>query len=62
VPQSVLEQALYLLYINDLPQKLNFTIVTFADDTAAMATGNTLDESTSKLQRAADNIATWTRK
>jgi hypothetical protein len=31
------------------------------DDTAIMATGNTLDESTTKLQRAA-NIATSTRK
>jgi hypothetical protein len=27
-----------------------------------MATGSTLDESTTKLQRAADDIATWTRK
>jgi hypothetical protein len=27
-----------------------------------MATGNTLDESTTKLQRAADDIATWIRK
>ncbi|PNF35561.1 hypothetical protein B7P43_G03721 [Cryptotermes secundus] len=27
-----------------------------------MATGNTIEESTTKLQLAADNIATWTRK
>jgi hypothetical protein len=27
-----------------------------------MATGNTLNESTTKLQRAADDIAIWTRK
>jgi hypothetical protein len=27
-----------------------------------MATGNTLDESTTKLQRAADDITIWTRK
>jgi hypothetical protein len=27
-----------------------------------MATGNTLNESTTKLQRAADDIAAWTRK
>jgi hypothetical protein len=26
-----------------------------------MATGNTLDESTTKMQQAADDIATWTR-
>ena len=27
-----------------------------------MATGNSIEESTTKLQRAADNIVTWTRK
>jgi hypothetical protein len=53
---------LYLLYINDLSETLNCTIATFADDTAIMATGNTLDEPTTKLQRAADDIVTWTRK
>jgi hypothetical protein len=41
---------------------LNCTIATFAEDTAIMATGNTLDESTTKLQQAADDIATWARK
>jgi hypothetical protein len=40
-------------------QTLNCTIATFGDDTAIMATGNTLDDSTTKLQRAADDIATW---
>jgi hypothetical protein len=37
-------------------------IATFADDTAILATGNTVDESTTKLKRAADDITTWTPK
>lgn len=63
VPQgSVLGPVLYLLYINDVPKTTNCTIATFADDTAVMATGNSIEESTRKLQQAADNIATWTYK
>jgi hypothetical protein len=58
----VLGPALYLLYISDLPETFNCTIATFADDTAIMATGNTLDESTTKMQQAADDTATWTGK
>jgi hypothetical protein len=53
---------LYLLFISDLPEKLNCTIATFADDTAILTTEYALDESSTKLQRAADDIATWTRK
>ena len=34
----------------------NCTTATFADDTAMMATGNSIEESTTKLQRASDNI------
>jgi hypothetical protein len=45
-----------------LPETVNCTIATFGDDTEIMATGNTLDGSTTKLQRATDDIATWTRK
>jgi hypothetical protein len=52
------------IYFNiiNLPETLNCTIATFADDTTIMATGNTLDESTTKLQRATDDTATWARK
>jgi hypothetical protein len=46
-------------YISDLPETLNYTIAAFADNTAIMVTGNTLHESTTKLQQAADDIATW---
>jgi hypothetical protein len=51
VPQgNVLGPVLYLLYISDLPETLNCTIATFGDDAAIIATGNTLDESTTKLE------------
>jgi hypothetical protein len=41
---------------------LNCAVATFADDTAIMAAGNTIGESTTKLRRADDDITTWTRK
>jgi hypothetical protein len=37
-------------------------MATFADDTAVMATGETVDISTRKLQSAVNKIAIWTRK
>jgi hypothetical protein len=38
------------------------TMVTFADDTAVMAIGETVDISTRKLQSAVNKVASWTRK
>jgi predicted GIY-YIG superfamily endonuclease len=37
-------------------------MATFADDTAVMAIGETVDMSTRKLQSAVNKIAIWTRK
>jgi hypothetical protein len=62
VPQgSVLGPILYLLYTRDLPCMNGATIATFADDTAILAVGVNIDESTAKLQRACDKISTWTK-
>jgi hypothetical protein len=41
---------------------MHCTTATSADDIAIMATENTLDEPTTKLQRITDDIATWTCK
>jgi hypothetical protein len=47
---SVLGPVLYLLYINDVPATLNSTMATFADDTAVIAVGESVENSTRKLQ------------
>jgi hypothetical protein len=63
VPQgSVLGPVLYLLYINDMPTTSNSITATFADDTAVLAVGETVETSTKKLQSAVNKVATWTTK
>jgi len=37
-------------------------VATFADDTAIMAVGDSVEEATKILQRAANKVNSWTRK
>ena len=63
VPQgSVLGPILYLLFTSDIPKLENNIIATFADDTAIMAVGTSVDDSTEKLQSALSKIYNWTEK
>jgi hypothetical protein len=63
VPQgSVLGPVLYLLYTNDIPACKEATIATFADDTAIIAEGESIEEATGKLQSAIDKVNIWTKR
>lgn len=63
VPQgSVLGPVLYLLYTSDIPQSDHVSIATFADDTAILATAQTVEEAANKLQYASEEIHQWTKR
>ena len=59
---SVLDPALYLLYTCDIPTIEIGTIATFADDTAILAVGETIKDTTGKPQTSVNKIYEWTRK
>ena len=61
VPQgSVLGPLLFLLYINDLPENIQFQVRLFADDTAVYLTVNNPNDSKT-LQNDLDTLQTWER-
>jgi hypothetical protein len=59
---SVLGPVLFLLYTSDIPNLKEVKTATFADDTTILATEGNVEESTSKLQRAATAVSNWTKK
>jgi hypothetical protein len=63
LPQcSVLVPLLYLLYTADLPTSLEPTTVTFAEDTAVIATDNDPNIASHKLQTSLLTIQHWLEK
>ena len=63
IPQgSILGPILYLIYTSDVPTSSNFFTATFADDTALLATGKSVEESSAVLQNAINLVHEWTNK
>ena len=48
---------LYLLYTCDIPQPVEVAIAAFTDDTAIMAVGEIMIETTIKLQNSIDSVS-----
>ena len=62
IPQvSVLGSSLFLLYINDMPERIKSTVRIFADDTIAYLTISS-DKDSSDLQNDLDKLALWETK
>ena len=63
VPQgSILGPLLFLIYINDLPEKLESSVKLFADDTSLFSTVYTLSESANLLNDDLKKISEWAFK
>jgi hypothetical protein len=48
--------------MNDVPTTSNSTMATFADDTAVMAIGETVEASIRNLQSSVNKVAIWTKQ
>jgi hypothetical protein len=63
VPQgSILGPILYAVYTSDLPQTVDVTICTYADDTALLASDRNPLTASGKLQRGLDDVTEWLQR
>ena len=63
IPQgSILGPIFYLLQTSDVPKSSGFFTATFADDTALLATGKSVEESSAVLQEVINIVNAWTKK